>query len=75
MGNLKEQEIEQKGVIFRPDCVTCENIVDNKGIATCDIGGCDKPLRVADQVQEAKPELKAYQEYKKESRKVILQGD
>lgn len=32
-----------KGVPFKPDCVTCKNMVDNEGVAACDIGGCNKP--------------------------------
>ncbi len=33
-----------EGVTFRPACVTCKDMVDNNGVATCDIGGCDKPI-------------------------------
>lgn len=42
-------ETKDTGVTFRPDCVTCEHMVDGgNDRAACDIGGCNKPKRGKD---------------------------
>ena len=38
------------GITFRPDCVTCDEMVEgDNGHAACDVGGCDKPVGLNDE--------------------------
>ena len=47
-----QSRTEPEQVTFKPECVECDELVDEQGSAACDVGGCDKPVPLPSDIPE-----------------------